>query len=442
MYNLGMNNYIKENFVNLKEETLKIESFFNNIALITQNLSDIMDTKFSNNDIENIIKSLSNIDSYSIQLSIVVICKDEERCIERCIESIIREKNNNDELIILDTGSKDNTLNILKNNFADIEVYNYKWNSNFSEIRNEGIKLAKSEWVFFIDADEYLEKDSLNNLKEYLKIIKFLNIKNLVIGPTIINSDSHIVFGVKRILNKKDNINFYGLIHEEPRNSLRNELNSIKSISFSNVILHHDGYTKEIISQKKKIIRNSELLKKMIELEPTYPRWLYFYCRDSKSILTKEEYVEGLNKVVLLCGTNKYFEEYKIRALSNLTEQSILDGNLHEAEKFIEKLKEIAPSLSDVAYFDSCIKLIYEKYNLNILLNDLIIYRNKHQEIAQCSMHSNNFHIDLAIANLFFELGEYEKAFNIYSKLNENDFGEFKNKYKVLYKTLKKYFNE
>src|SRR5690554_806236 len=101
-----------------------------------------------------------------MKLSIVMMVKNESKYLEQCLSSLepIR-KAIKSELIIVDTGSKDNTVEIARK-FTD-KVYFHQWNDNFSEMRNITISYAKGEWLFVIDGDEIVEdaQDLINFLK-------------------------------------------------------------------------------------------------------------------------------------------------------------------------------------------------------------------------------------------------------------------------------------
>ena len=88
-------------------------------------------------------------------LSIVLMVKNEEKFLEKTLTAlnVLREKIDC-ELIILDTGSTDKTVQIAQK-FTD-KVYFAKWNNDFASMRNESIKYATGEWLLIIDADEVL----------------------------------------------------------------------------------------------------------------------------------------------------------------------------------------------------------------------------------------------------------------------------------------------
>jgi glycosyltransferase involved in cell wall biosynthesis len=100
-----------------------------------------------------------------IKVSTCLIVKNEEQFLNTCLESV---KNFSDEIILVDTGSTDNTIEIAKK-YTD-KIFYYKWDNDFSKARNYSISKAKNNWVFIIDGDEYI-----SSLEMQDKIIYFLN---------------------------------------------------------------------------------------------------------------------------------------------------------------------------------------------------------------------------------------------------------------------------
>ena len=82
-------------------------------------------------------------------ISLCMIVKDEEQHLENCLNSI---KELADEIIIVDTGSKDKTKEIA-GKFTN-KVYDFKWNDDFSEARNFSLSKATKDWILVLDADE------------------------------------------------------------------------------------------------------------------------------------------------------------------------------------------------------------------------------------------------------------------------------------------------
>ncbi|CAG1770772.1 partial heptose III glucuronosyltransferase, partial [uncultured bacterium] len=86
-------------------------------------------------------------------LSACMIVKNEEKFLAQCLRSI---KNAVDEIIIVDTGSTDRTVDIAQS--FDAKVYRHPWKNSFSEARNHSLSYAACDWILQIDADEALEQ--------------------------------------------------------------------------------------------------------------------------------------------------------------------------------------------------------------------------------------------------------------------------------------------
>lgn len=96
-------------------------------------------------------------------VSVIIPCYNISNYIAKCVESILVQSVSDFELLLLDDGSTDGTLNILQR-FADtderIRIFSHE-NKGVSYTRNRGISEAKAEWIIFIDGDDYLKHDFL-----------------------------------------------------------------------------------------------------------------------------------------------------------------------------------------------------------------------------------------------------------------------------------------
>mgnify|MGYP001386520006 CR=1 FL=1 len=84
-----------------------------------------------------------------MSISLCMIVKNEEDVLIRCLESV---KYIVDEIIIVDTGSTDSTVEIAKKYGA--RIFYYKWDDSFSSARNYSLEKATKEWILIMDADD------------------------------------------------------------------------------------------------------------------------------------------------------------------------------------------------------------------------------------------------------------------------------------------------
>jgi glycosyltransferase involved in cell wall biosynthesis len=185
-------------------------------------------------------------------MSLCMIVKDEEKVLRRCLDSV---KGIVDEIIIVDTGSSDNTKEIAKE-YTD-KLFNFKWNNNFSEARNYAASKAQGKWILVLDADEYVDPSNLQQAIEEVKNhndlydIYVVNIVNFA-GE---NGENTVQHKHVRIYKNDGTIRFYRAIHEQ----LKKE-NDIVNVGLSSLIIYHSGYLSQTVKEKNKNERNLPLV--------------------------------------------------------------------------------------------------------------------------------------------------------------------------------------
>lgn len=100
------------------------------------------------------------------KISIIIPTYNAENYIERCINSCLNQDYENVEVIVVDDGSTDKTLQIcdsVTNKFENVKIISQK-NSGVSAARNHGIEASLGDYILFVDADDYIEKDMCSQL--------------------------------------------------------------------------------------------------------------------------------------------------------------------------------------------------------------------------------------------------------------------------------------
>ncbi|KOP72009.1 glycosyltransferase [Cytobacillus solani] len=188
-------------------------------------------------------------------ISLCMIVKDEETYLRRCLNSV---RNQVDEIIIVDTGSTDLTIDIAGEFGASI--FTYKWDNDFASARNFSLDKAQSEYVIVLDADEYLdEKTNLQKEIEKRKDFYIINFRNYMDGGYV---SKHQAI---RLFKNNINLRYYGKIHEHLN------IDAFKNLTndFADFVIHHDGYKKETYDKKNKFERNLKILEKEVKDTPT-----------------------------------------------------------------------------------------------------------------------------------------------------------------------------
>lgn len=359
--------------------------------------------------------NLSHSRSGKEKVSFVILTYNEERVIKRCIESILSIA---DEIIVIDSQSNDRTIEIIKSLNSDIiHVYSIKWINDFSYARNIGIDKASGDWIFFIDADEYIEDNiSYEEIRDLFSIFRnTLYYDRFYLCPTISDTFSeNILDNIPRIFIKSQRLHYYGKVHEEIRNNLDIPLLEIHV----SILIKHDGYTPQVLKSKNKLERNITLLKDMIKIEPDNPRWKYFFVRDSffnhnpNLVYLKEILLSFLLKdnSKFLQKSNIVMNHYTVMSLDLLCRIEIVLQNYNNAKLLSSYLFELNPNSMNAKYYQILSELLFYKLKSKNLLNDVIQFRKRHFEDQPNAISTKGYHLDLLIAILLFENMYYSQS--------------------------------
>jgi glycosyltransferase involved in cell wall biosynthesis len=148
-----------------------------------------------------------------MKLSAVILTKNEEKNIERCLKSL----DFCDEIIIVDDSSTDKTLEKIRKINPDAKILQRKLNNDFANQRNFGLEKSNNQWVLFIDADEVVSEDLRSEIVSlkfdqdayYLRRRDFFWGRELKFGETKKVRD----LGIVRLV-KKDSGKWMGNVHE------------------------------------------------------------------------------------------------------------------------------------------------------------------------------------------------------------------------------------
>ncbi len=101
--------------------------------------------------------------------SIITVVLNGARTIERTIRSVVSQKTENVEYIVIDGGSSDGTIEIINRYKKYIDIFISEKDSGLYDAMNKGIKLSHGEYIAFINADDWYEPDSFINVKKHIK---------------------------------------------------------------------------------------------------------------------------------------------------------------------------------------------------------------------------------------------------------------------------------
>jgi glycosyltransferase involved in cell wall biosynthesis len=220
-----------------------------------------------------------------MKLWVSMIVKNEESCLERCLESV----KGVDGIVIADTGSVDRTVEIASRYTTHVSVGEYQWDDNFAEARNFALsKIPEVEdyWVLSIDADNVLKPGGVTKIRE--SIDRYSDKRSISVTLRSMSGSSHHQF--PNIFRK--GVKWVGRVH--------NHLD-VSEANHSDVVITY-GYSE---AHKKDPNRALRMLRKAT-FENRTPRNLYYLARE---YLYRREYQAAIDLYEECANKSKWVPE-------------------------------------------------------------------------------------------------------------------------------------
>ncbi|MFD2114634.1 glycosyltransferase [Paenibacillus yanchengensis] len=283
---------------------------------------------------------------HSLTLSLVMIVKNEEASIGRCLSSI---RSYVDEIVVVDTGSEDGTIDICRSFGAN--VYSFPWNGSFADARNYGLEKAQGDWIFWLDADEELAPLDGQSLKELLagraEVILSVRLINYV-GATANDNEAYLIHH-PRLFRNRMGFQFIYSIHETLNvTDILPELHASAMGSIP-VNIRHYGYLDAYVSSKNKFERNMTSLQKALKDDEANPWLEYHIASEYYRVQQYDKAFEYVNLSIvrfLQVRTTPPSMLYKLKYAILLA-----TGSINGAWPGIDKAIELYPDYVDLHFF-------------------------------------------------------------------------------------------
>jgi glycosyltransferase involved in cell wall biosynthesis len=189
--------------------------------------------------------------------------KDEEEMLPGCLAPLAGVV---DEMIVVDTGSSDRTVEIAESFGAT--VVHFPWTGSFAEARNVSIDAAHGDWIIYLDADEHMEAEDARALRALLARTWregfYLAETNYTGGEDTGSAITHMAL---RVWRNRPQYRFEGRIHEQKTQSMPTYLP--ERWEHTSIRVRHYGYLTQRIQGKEKSRRNIELLEQEARENPS-----------------------------------------------------------------------------------------------------------------------------------------------------------------------------
>ncbi len=198
------------------------------------------------------------------RISLCLIARNEERFLARCLDSV---RGIVDEIVLVDTGSTDRTMEIAARYGA--KVIQYPWADDFAAARNISLEHATGDWALWLDADEEIAPESAGKIRQAVEATPphvggfMVRIQNWLQSTERKAGSEMAVHHACRLFRRVPGVRFEGRIHEQ-------NLRSLIGLGYSyiwqeDLVLDHFGYAGEIMALRNKHERFIRMLRREVE---------------------------------------------------------------------------------------------------------------------------------------------------------------------------------
>ena len=277
-----------------------------------------------------------------------MIVRNEAKHLDDCLAPVAELF---DEIIVIDTGSHDATREIA-GRYAP-HVYDFTWCDDFSAARNESLRHATGDWIFWLDADDRLDADNVSRLRDLLERLDdrpAAFMMNTVCLPQEPHDTPRLITH-PRLFRRHDELAFVGRVHEQLDPA---PVALGYEIYFSDVQIRHVGY-RDTAQVQRKLQRDIRLLRMDYAVDPNDPRTL-LHLGTTYAQLGKTAEARRFLEQLLAEATEPH--DYLRRVFSALGDLHIGEGRLREAIEVLERGRTIFPDDEYLAYLES--EVLYE----------------------------------------------------------------------------------
>ncbi len=221
----GAYNTLGVALINLKRRTEALDAFE-------------MGIQAGGNSLQSLIKNRELLQRMGKSLGVVMIVKNEEQNLPGILNEV---KSFADQIVVVDTGSQDQSVEIAKKCGATIGQFD--WCDDFAAARNHSIKLAETDYLLWVDADDRIdvsEQRKLQELKSQLDGAYYLRVESAT-DEAAASRDGFTAFYQLRLFPRREDIIFRGRVHEELVSSVRQAGLNTQELP---ITIRHTGYHK------------------------------------------------------------------------------------------------------------------------------------------------------------------------------------------------------
>ena len=281
-----------------------------------------------------------------LTLSLCMIVKDEEEMLPRCLAAVAPAV---DEIVVVDTGSSDRTVEIAESFGA--RVIHFEWTGDFAAARNVSFDAATCDWVMYLDADEVLLSDDAPALRALTGRVwreAFYLVETNFTGD--LENRTTITHNALRVFRNRPEYRFEGRIHEQLAHNLPRSVP--ERIEATQVRVEHYGYLGVVRDAKDKSKRNLELLERQAAEGDDSPFLHYNLGSEYLAVEDVHEALDHLTRAwdAVKAGPDLHHSPFVYPLAFRRVRALRLAGRLEEADAGAREGLALFPGFTDLVF--------------------------------------------------------------------------------------------
>jgi len=273
-------------------------------------------------------------------LSLAMIVKNEQYNLYTCLQQV---HDLVDEIIVVDTGSVDNTVQVAEQ--FNASVYHYRWNENFSAARNFSLKKCNGKWILVLDADEFIDSPMKYKVRDLIERNDFVgfNFEQFTYLNKDVTPDFRLM-PVIRLFPNHPSLRFKGMVQETIICNDR-KLN-FKTIE-SGIRIWHYGYIDVFHPVKEKYKRDLNIYLRNLKRNPREPYLYFFIALQYVSLGIYDEAIKYLDYAIKYSSSGFCFYSCLFSAYAGVLNKL---GRYNEAKHMAEQALSKEPHMGEACF--------------------------------------------------------------------------------------------
>lgn len=284
-------------------------------------------------------------------LALAMIVRDEAHNLEQWLP---QARPFLDELVVVDTGSRDDTLALLRE--MDARVYEYAWEDNFSRSRNRGLEHVTAEWILILDADENISREDwmqIRALIEHDDVLAYaVQVKNYHATDDLTAFDLMTSY---RLFRNHHGIRYEGAVHNQLAGAIERAAGECGlRVEEAPVVVHHYGYALGPEAMRVKRERIYRMVRRAVEEHPGDS----FYLFHMLSICHAMGRYQEAREIVAALPFDTLRPELRIKALAKAAQVLLFFDAFDVANAYVREALNEAPELPFLHHLQS--QILYQ----------------------------------------------------------------------------------